>query len=53
MLSLEQYESDLPFLLGSNKKGWVRVCQILDMLLPFCNGGYNVHRLFSLGAMLV
>lgn len=33
MLSLEQYESDLPFLLGSNKKGWVRVCQILDTLL--------------------
>ena len=53
MLSLEQYESDLPLLLGSNKKGQVRFPQILDTLLPFYNGGYNVHRLFSLGVTLV
>lgn len=32
------------------QKGQVRFSQILDTLLLFCNGGFNVHRLFSLGA---
>lgn len=52
-LSLERYENDLLFLWIHTKRVVFRFPQILEKLLIFCNGGYNVHRVFSLGATLV